>query len=48
MLDGKPMSQAELLAWLDDMEKNGPIPAGQSEEEAEDSWQKYKKEHNIQ
>ncbi|MDD6608607.1 MAG: hypothetical protein PUE97_02680 [Subdoligranulum variabile] len=48
MLDGKPMTQAELLAWFDEMEKNGPVPAGQSDSEIEKSWQAYKKAHNIQ
>ena len=48
MLDGKPMTQAELQAWFDEMGKNGPIPAGQSDAEAEKSWQTYKKAHDIQ
>lgn len=37
MLDGKPMTQVELLAFLERLEEEGPIPAEQTEEEAEAS-----------
>lgn len=47
MLDGKEMTQAELLACLAEMEKKGPIPAEQSDIKAEKAWQTYKKEHNT-
>lgn len=48
MLDGKPITQVELLAFLERLEEGGPIPAEQTEEEAEASWQKYKKDNNIE
>lgn len=48
MLDGDDMTVEEFMAFLEKLEKEGPIPARQSEEEAEASWQRYKKDHNIQ
>lgn len=48
VLDGKPMTSKEFLAFLDDLEKNGPIPAGQSDEETEAAWKRLKGETNGQ
>lgn len=48
VLDGKPMTSKEFLALLDDLERNGPIPAGQSDEEAEAAWKRFKGEANGQ
>lgn len=43
MLDGEPLSWEEFFYRLEH-----PVPAGQSDEEVEASWQKYKEEHGIE
>ena len=47
MLDGKPMSQEEMKEVFRSWDQHGPVQAGQSEEEVEKAWEKYKKEHNL-
>lgn len=46
ILDGKPMSTKEFDAFLDDLMKNGPVPAGQSEDAVKLEWQQYKGDAN--
>lgn len=48
ILDGKPMTSEEFDAFLDDLIKNGPVPAGQPEDTVEAAWQQHKGESNGQ
>ena len=45
ILDGEPMTPEEFDAFLDDLIKNGPIPAGQPESNIETMAQRKGESH---
>ena len=47
LLDGPPMTKDECQQLMNALREGYSVPAGQSEEEVEKAWEKYKKEHNL-
>ena len=48
LLDGPPMTNDERQQLMDALREGYSVPAGQSEEAVERSWEEYKKQHNLQ